>query len=174
MAERQNTDKYGRTVTSEQMICDQLYQNSNFDYSQVELENSSKYNSAVDSLYLDWPKLKNLESIGIDPVAFHRQNQSTWFMPEEYKTMNIAKWLLDQCKNETELQRTAEELLLYAEYDLIDLLCYLKYLVDTMRSNNIVWGVGRGSSVASFVLYLIGVHKINSIFYNLDIKEFIR
>jgi DNA polymerase III alpha subunit len=51
---------------------------------------------------------------------------------------------------------------------------YLKYMVDTLRANNIVWGVGRGSSVASFVLYLLGVHRINSIYYNLDIAEFLR
>ena len=56
-----------------------------------------------------------------------------------------------------------EELILFKERDLIPLLRYLKYLVDTMRKHNIVWGVGRGSSVASYILYLIGVHKINSI-----------
>jgi DNA polymerase III alpha subunit len=43
-----------------------------------------------------------------------------------------------------------------------------------MRKHNIVWGVGRGSSVASYVLYLIGVHKINSMYYDLDIEEFLR
>jgi DNA polymerase III alpha subunit len=58
--------------------------------------------------------------------------------------------------------------------NLFQLLQYLKYLVDTMRKHNIVWGVGRGSSVASYVLYLIGVHKINSMYYDLDIEEFLR
>jgi DNA polymerase III alpha subunit len=48
------------------------------------------------------------------------------------------------------------------------------YLVDFMRENKIVWGVGRGSSVASYVLYLIGVHKIDSIQYDLDWTEFLR
>jgi DNA polymerase III alpha subunit len=37
-----------------------------------------------------------------------------------------------------------------------------------------VWGVGRGSSVASYVLFLIGVHRIDSMKYNLDYKEFLR
>jgi DNA polymerase III alpha subunit len=53
-------------------------------------------------------------------------------------------------------------------------LFYLKYLVDTLRENKILWGVGRGSSVASYVLYLIGVHKIDSLKYNLDIAEFLK
>jgi DNA polymerase III alpha subunit len=43
-----------------------------------------------------------------------------------------------------------------------------------MRKNKIVWGVGRGSSVASYVLFLIGIHKVNSLKYNLDIKEFLK
>ena len=57
---------------------------------------------------------------------------------------------------------------------MIDLLRWLKYFVDTMRSNNLTWGVGRGSSVASYVLYLLGVHKVDSIKYKLDLKEFLR
>ena len=48
------------------------------------------------------------------------------------------------------------------------------YLVDHMRENNIVWGVGRGSSTASYVLFLIGIHKINSIQFGLDWREFLR
>jgi DNA polymerase III alpha subunit len=54
------------------------------------------------------------------------------------------------------------------------LLKYLKYLVDTMRKNNVVWGVGRGSSVASFVLFLLEVHRINSLYYDLSIDEFLK
>jgi DNA polymerase-3 subunit alpha len=60
------------------------------------------------------------------------------------------------------------------ERDLFPLLRYLKYLVDTMRNNNVVWGVGRGSSVASFVLYKMGVHRINSLYYDLDPAEFLK
>jgi DNA polymerase III alpha subunit len=51
---------------------------------------------------------------------------------------------------------------------------YLKYLVDVMQNNRMIWGVGRGSSVASYVLYLLGVHRIDSMFYELDPKEFLR
>ena len=47
-------------------------------------------------------------------------------------------------------------------------------MVQVMRDNNIVWGVGRGSSVASYVLYLIGVHKIDSLYYDLDVTDFLR
>lgn len=105
---------------------------------------------------------------------FDEECRNNWFLPEEYKNFDIAQYVLNQCQNEEELQRAGEELLLYQERDMFILLKYLKYLVDTMRANNIVWGVGRGSSVASFVLYLIGVHKINSLYYDLPIDEFLK
>ena len=95
-------------------------------------------------------------------------------MPDEYKHMDIAKHVLSLCSTEAELQRCGTELLLFQERNLFDLLRYLKYLVDVMTKNNIVWGVGRGSSVASYVLYLLGVHRIDSMYYNLDIHEFLR
>jgi len=47
-------------------------------------------------------------------------------------------------------------------------------MVDTFRKNNVVWGVGRGSSVSSYVLYLLGVHRVDSIKYKLNINEFLR
>ena len=67
-----------------------------------------------------------------------------------------------------------QELELFFQHGMVEVLIYLKYLVDTMRSNNIVWGVGRGSSVASYCLYLLGIHKVNSLKYNLDIHEFLK
>jgi DNA polymerase III alpha subunit len=95
-------------------------------------------------------------------------------MPAKYRELDIAKWLLEQCTHQTEIQRVGKELLLYQKREQFLLLQYMKYLVDLMRENNIVWGVGRGSSVSSFVLFLIGIHRINSLYYDLDIEEFLK
>lgn len=100
--------------------------------------------------------------------------QSHWYMPQEYRDLDIAAHVIGLCQSEAELQRVGQELLLYQERDLFDLLRYLKYLVDVMRDNHLIWGVGRGSSVASHVLYLLGVHRINSLYYDLDPQEFLR
>jgi len=105
---------------------------------------------------------------------FDKQNQNNWYMPEEYKDLDIAEYVLSLCNTQEELQRCGEELLLYQDKNLFNLLKYLKYLVDIMKENNIIWGVGRGSSVSSYVLYKLGVHKIDSMYYNLDVKEFLR
>ena len=63
---------------------------------------------------------------------------------------------------------------MFQERGLFDLLRYLKYLVDVMRDNQVIWGVGRGSSVASYVLFLLGVHRVDSLYYDLDPAEFLR
>jgi len=102
------------------------------------------------------------------------EKQQTWHMPQSYKDMDIAEYILNLCKNDAELQRCGEELLLYQHHDLFNLLRYLKYLVDVMKENHVIWGVGRGSSTASYILYKMGVHRIDSLFYNLSITEFLR
>ena len=111
-------------------------------------------------------------SLSVD--EYDMMNQRNWLMPEEYKQIDIAQHVIDLCKTDAEIQRAGQELLMFQERNLFNLLKYLKYLVDTMRDNKIIWGVGRGSSVASYVLYLLGVHRIDSMYYDLDPSEFLR
>ena len=100
--------------------------------------------------------------------------QRNWHMPAEYQQLDIAEHVVAMCDTAEKLQRVGHELLLYQERDLFNLLRYLKYLVDVMQDNHVIWGVGRGSSVASYVLYLLGVHRIDSMYYDLDVSEFLR
>jgi hypothetical protein len=114
------------------------------------------------------------ETSDISVPEFDRTRQDQWFMPDEYRDMDIAEHILSLCDTQEQLQRVGQELLLYQQHDLFDLLRYMKYLVDVMKQNNVIWGVGRGSSVASYVLYLLGVHRIDSMYYDLDPLEFLR
>ena len=95
-------------------------------------------------------------------------------MPDEYKNLDIEAYVINLCNSEEEVSRAYEELAEFHKRKMTDVLRYMVYLVKFMRENNIVWGVGRGSSVASYVLFLIGVHRINSIQYGLDWREFLR
>jgi DNA polymerase III alpha subunit len=137
-----------------------------------ESDDVDKFNQACEEQGLS--KLQKYIPLDVDEKTFDSVCQSEWFMPEKYKNMDIAEYLQSKCTTQEELTRYFEE---YAEFNkrgMLPLLRYMIYLVDYMRENNIVWGVGRGSSVASYVLYLIGVHKINSIQYGLDWREFLR
>lgn len=165
-------DEFGQIIFEENDLCNLLLQDQTRILKQVLIDSEVKFD---DSLGLkNIPNLLTYIHPNSSIEEFDENNQSNWHMPQEYKTFDIAKFVLDQCKNDEELQRAGQELLLFQERNMFPLLQYLKYLVDTMRSNNIVWGVGRGSSVSSFVLYLIGIHKINSLYYDLSIDEFIK
>lgn len=168
-------DSYGRRIINEDDLISILYHNPNFDFSNIISNESEKYNQSLLLNHSTLEKLKSADNIDISPEEWHQKNQKNWFLPAEYKNFDIAKWVLDQCQeNPVELQRCGQELLEFASRDLLPFLCYLKYLVDTMRSADVVWGVGRGSSVASFVLYKIGIHRINSIEYQLPVEEFFK
>lgn len=164
-------DIYGQIVLDENDLCDIFLKNPEHDLKYALVNKEIHFPEVLEIKY---PNLKVSTATEISVEAFDLERQNNWLMPDHYKTFDIAKFVLDQCKSEPELQRAGEELIKYQERDMFDLLRYLKYLVDTMRNNNIVWGVGRGSSVASFVLFLIGVHRINSLHYDLSIDEFLK
>ena len=168
-----STDAYGRIIYSEPDVINLLYNNPSLDISKLLITDADEYNTSIDLLYSELKKIELAMYEG-DPAQFHLKQQQNWHMPEEYKQMDIAKHVIDLCKTTPEIQRAGQELLMFQERNLFNLLKYLKYLVDTMRANNIIWGVGRGSSVASYVLYLLGVHRIDSMYYDLDPGEFLR
>jgi hypothetical protein len=115
---------------------------------------------------------QQLDTINIED--FDSALQSDWFMPDEYKEFDIEKWCLDRCTTDEQIERVNAELDAFEARGMMPLLQWIKHFVDTCQENNIVWGVGRGSSVASFVLYLLGVHQVDSVKYNLDWQEFLR
>jgi len=97
-----------------------------------------------------------------------------WFIPNEYKQIDIRNWLLSKCTSQEQTDRVELELSLFKKQGMTDILNVMIYVVDTLRSQNIVWGVGRGSSVSCYCLYLIGIHKIDSLKYDLPINEFFK
>jgi DNA polymerase III alpha subunit len=165
-------DNFGQIILTEQDLVDLYMQDPERRISQALVSDQIKID--LDLELEQVPELNHYEAPTGTIEDFDTQQQSSWYMPAEYQQLDIAVWLLDQCQTDAERQRVGQELLLYAERDLLPLLQYLKYLVDTLRVNNIVWGVGRGSSVASYALYLLGVHKVNSMYYDLDITEFLK
>lgn len=165
------TDLFGQLIYSENEICNILLTNTNIKLDHILTEDNIVFDFDV---FDNVPKIIKYETTDISIKEFDIANQNKWFMPKEYENFDIAEYVLNQCSSDAELQRAGKELLLFQERNMFPLLKFLKYLVDTMRKNNVVWGVGRGSSVASFVLFLLGVHKINSLYYDIPIEEFLK
>jgi DNA polymerase III alpha subunit len=165
----------GEMIFCEDDICDLVMQGHN----SAELKNMI-VDDSVDlekaSMFLEYvPAFLSASYNDKETIEqFHRSCQKRWHMPETYQQLDIAEHVLSLCNNEAELQRCGHELMLFQERGLFDLLRYLKYLADTMTEHRLIWGVGRGSSVASYVLYKLKIHRIDSLYYNLSPEEFLR
>jgi DNA polymerase III alpha subunit len=167
---------FGEVILSEQDVVNGLYSGKITSLEKVFLEDPAvckKFNDSIrkNADRIEFCKVFSEPSISVK--EFDQINQAQWFMPKDY-CPNIVEHLYELCNTKEEQDRVSLELELFVQHGMFDLLVYLKYLVDTMRQNKIIWGVGRGSSVASYVLYLLGVHKVNSIKYDLDIHEFLK
>jgi hypothetical protein len=169
-------DKFGQAYTTTEELCDLLYKNPELDISKFLVKDFDQYNVFCRIEYAPFDKVREYHPLppDYDVEAFDSVQQGNWYMPEEYLWMDIAEYVLGLCKTQEELQRVGEELLLFQERDLFNLLRYMKYMVDTLKKNNVLLGLGRGSSVASYVLYLLGVHRVNSLYYDLPINEFLK
>jgi DNA polymerase III alpha subunit len=165
-------DKYGNSVYQDSDILELLYQKKYSLLDQIFVENSSDIEKFEEFANTRLKKITDLPN-DLSVEDFDKISQEDWFIPDEYKNIDIESYLVHLCPEEN-YQRLIDELEEFRRRDMIVLLKTLKYLVDTFRKNNIVWGVGRGSSVASYTLYLLGVHKIDSVKYNLDWQEFLR
>ena len=108
------------------------------------------------------------------PEEEHKRRVKEWFIPQEYLCLDVRSILLKRCKRDDERERVNMEMTMFEERGLIQLLQLMFSLVDYFRKENIIWGVGRGSSCASYCLYLIGVHKIDCIRFDLPITEFLK
>jgi DNA polymerase III alpha subunit len=97
-----------------------------------------------------------------------------WLTPDSYKNIDVKEYCLNKCKTGEQINRILYEIELFTERNMIPILQHLLYLVNHFRSNEIIWGVGRGSGVSSLILYLIGITRIDPLKYNLDIHEFLR
>ena len=164
-------DKFNRFISTEETGIDMLYLGKTID--DLEFDNTEDiqlYNKFCNEFDI------NLLKITTDS-DYDRIN--TYLIPEHYRNLDVRDYVnkLVQTSGDSDVSvkaRVEMELTEFEARKLFPVLRIMIYIIETMRKNNLVWGVGRGSSVASYVLYLIGVHKVDSLKYNLDIKEFLK
>ncbi len=167
-------DDYGRVLLDADEIFDAIYRDEDvssflgFGQDIDQYNKLCKFNDKMEHIIKLAPQLSHTSE------EEHDRRLSTWFIPEAYQTMDVWAVLAERCKTPDETVRLTQEKVEYESRGLNPVLRLMLYLVDQFRENNVVWGVGRGSSVASFALYLIGITKINPMKYGLDINEFLK
>lgn len=115
----------------------------------------------------------------IDPLKFD------WIIPDYFRILNLRGFVIHKLQEHIEQNnftdkeitdravRVSKELKLFENHGLNDVLRVLIFIINTLNNEGVVWGVGRGSSVSSYVLYLIGVHDVDSVKFELDMADFL-
>jgi hypothetical protein len=166
---------YGQAILSSKHLIDLLLQGKNIGHLNVvkddDIELYNKFQGELlkyKTVFLDAPE----EVLSFDD--FHLKTADEWIFPNEFQHIDVHKWLLDKCKTQEQIDRVNLEFAMYKDRDLVMLLRLFIFLVDYMRKNKFIWGVGRGSSVSSYILFLIGVHRVDSLKYGFDIKDYLK
>mgnify|MGYP001160116554 FL=1 len=172
-----NTNEYGQVMFTANEILDMIYSEHNIGRCNLPILETQKYNKFAN--FFNIPTKNDAEHIQESADIFHERKASTWNMPAQYKNMDIEKFLSELLvsKNFTSsvyTNRLIDELEQFKKRDMVNVLKFLCYLMQTCKTHDIVTGVGRGSSVSSLVLHLLDVHQIDPVKYNLDYKEFLR
>jgi DNA polymerase III alpha subunit len=172
------TNIYGDVGFTENELIEHLRRNPDANINGGYLINANNYINACKESYLNMPKL--MEWIEYDDASkedvlnYHKELQSIWLMPDEFQKLDIQNYILGLCKTTIEINRVKLELELFEKNNLTNLLRYMLYLRQQAEKEKIVWGVGRGSSCCSYCLFLLKIHRVDSILYNLDIHEFLK
>ena len=168
-------NEFGAVFLSPDEMFNSIYAGKIKDFKNIYLDTAiaEQFNHSKDINRDNFSSLDIYTPTGLSVEQFDQANQQDWFMPYNY-CPDLIQQIYKMCITDEQKDRVSLELELFIQHGMLDLLYYLKYLVDTMREHDIVWGIGRGSSVASYCLYLIGIHKIDSLKYDLDIKEFLK
>jgi len=161
----------GTVICSESAAVDILYQGR--DLSDVVLDDeqiTTAFNKANDMLDQGFEKL-----ISSDRGIFNECDwYSAWLTPEPWVNIDVEAYCLKKCDTDQQRDRVRYEMVLFADRKMIPVLRHLIWMVDYLRDRKIFWGVGRGSSVSSYILYLIGINRIDPLKFDLDVKEFLK
>lgn len=102
----------------------------------------------------------------------------SWNIPEKFKNVNLLDYVVERLdKIPVNIrQKYHDRLVLEIEEiekrDVSNLFKMLVYVTETLKNSKTVFGVGRGSSCACLFLYLIGLHKVDPIKYDIPLSEF--
>jgi len=102
-----------------------------------------------------------------------------WNIPPGYENFDIVGLCYEELSSRgintpAYTDRLRIELDLFTKNQMLPLVVIIKALVDDFRQREVVWGVGRGSSCASLVLYLVGVHRVDPVRYDIELSEFFK
>jgi len=119
-------------------------------------------------------KLKEFTETDVDAEFTYDWNTPEPFASDDIESKCAIRLSELKLDNEIYINRLSFELIEIEKRHMTDLIRHLLYMINHFITNDVVWGVGRGSSCASLVLFLLGINKIDPIKYDIPVSEFLR
>lgn len=129
--------------------------------------------------------LQNQVQLGVKTDL--KEINKDWDIPQYYLNLNVEEYMQQKLVEEIEINeeldsididdrvdRLETELKLFEYYGMTNILRTAIYIVETFKQKNVIWGTGRGSSCCCYCLYLIELHDVDSVLFDLDLTEFFR
>jgi DNA polymerase III alpha subunit len=168
-------DEYGRVSVDMDSLLEILYNGSEINSVHVNpCDELNMFNDLCRKTGKESFILSSLPPVNCTPQEEHDRRAATWFIPNGSENVDVRQLILSRCDTDIEKDRVNLEMDMFEDREMIQNLRLMLGLVNHFRKTGVIWGVGRGSSVSSYVLFKIGIHKIDSIKYGLDIKEFLK
>lgn len=95
----------------------------------------------------------------------------SWQLPQKYLELDLIEYFSHFITPKNE-ERICEELELVMKFQIENEMRTIIYVVDILKDKKVVFGVGRGSSCASYLLYCIGIHQVDCLKYDIPASEF--
>ena len=123
------TDIYGQLIFNENDLVNLYYTDPNLQLKNVLVEDEIKFDQSLELENLPTLIKYTLNTMSVS--EFDTCLQNNWFMPKRYYDMDIAQFVLDQCKTDSELQRAGHELLMYQEKNMFNLFLFKRISICT-------------------------------------------
>lgn len=170
--EKRNQDELGRTIYHRDAVLDALLEGKEPKGTIVlsSQDEIRKYTSApsLNSKYTFDLPITDSEYA----AQLHLDQQAHWCYPPEFEEIDILEYVYSLCSDDKERARVKVEYDYFVEANALNLLRYIVYILSVCVEQDVIWGIGRGSSVSSYLLYKLGVHSVDSLAYDLDFSEF--
>lgn len=107
-----------------------------------------------------------------------------WVIPAKYLEIDLTEYVIAVYENcakklnytSSELDhaenRIVAELAEIERRGMVEFVKTVIFIIDEFRKANVVWGVGRGSSCASYILFLLGLHLVDPVRFDIPMDEF--
>ncbi len=112
-------------------------------------------------------------------VAGPSEETYDWNVPKKYQELDIRKLLHDALlkkglTSDEYIQRAATEVTEADKRGMFPFIRCLIYIRDRFRENDVVWGVGRGSSCACLIFFLFDINRVDPVKYEIPMEEFFK